>query len=102
MSRTLLTVTRKILAPTSNETRYLPYQGLVVFSMSTIHSHNSKIEVYQPIKNENFFEWRIVDLKTDDLGVERKVVIYDSVEALYNNYKAALLDALLFCQLEFL
>ncbi|MFC1098367.1 hypothetical protein ACFGZK_10935 [Pasteurella multocida] len=99
--RTLLTVTRKILAPTSNETRYLPYQGQVVFSISTVHGHN-KIEVYQPHENENTFEWRIVDLKTDDLGVERKVVIYDSVEALYNNYKAALLDALLFCQLEFL
>lgn len=98
MNQTLLTVTRKILAPTSNETRYLPYQGLVVFSMNTIHSHNSKIEVYQTL--ENAFEWRIVDLKTDDLGVERKVVIYDSVEALYNNYTVALLDALLFCKLE--
>lgn len=97
MNRTLLTVTRKILAPTSNETRYLPYQGLVVFSMNTIHSHSSKIEVYQIL--ENAFEWRIVDLETDDLGVERKVVVYDSVEALYSNYEVALLDALLFCKL---
>ncbi|MGX2957644.1 hypothetical protein ACWIYZ_11290 [Ursidibacter arcticus] len=97
MSRTRLTVSIDMIAPISNdEYPLLSNKGEVVFSMNTIFSNNSYIEVYE--KNE-VFEWRIVDIVKNEVGVNKRVVIYDTVQTMYLNYSIALLEALLFCRL---
>ncbi|MFC1118110.1 hypothetical protein ACFGY2_11615 [Pasteurella multocida] len=98
MSKSLLTVTRKILAPVSNERNSLIYrEGEVVHSTPTIYGNNKRVEVYA---YKDSFEWRIIEFVKNEVGVDKKIVRYDSLEALYGISEVALLDALLFCHLE--
>ncbi|MDO4779344.1 MAG: hypothetical protein Q4A42_07290 [Tissierellia bacterium] len=98
MSKSLLTVTRKMLTPVSDERDPLIYrEGEIVHSIPTIYGNDRRIEVYV---YKDSFEWRIIEFVKNELGVDKKIVRYDSLEALYGISEVALLDALLFCHLE--
>lgn len=94
MSKSLLTITTKMLKPTGSENSVLPYRnGNIVISFPTTYGQRT-IEVYE---YGNCFEWRVVELNKDNL---EKIVRYDSTEAMYGIHTIALLDALLFCRME--
>lgn len=90
MDKKLLTVTRKILFPQNNSSKFLIYRDAeIVLSMSTPYSSELCVEIYY---FKDSYEWRIIN--------KSKVVLYDSVDAMYGVPEIALVDALLFAQVE--
>ena len=99
MEKTLLTISIKMIAPISDEVDCITLrEGEVVYTIPVTmpDSPNRKIEVY---RYDDRFEWRIIELATNNLGVYKKIVKFDSWESIYNSPSSALRDALLFCTL---
>ena len=100
MEKTLLTISIKMIAPISDAVDCITFrEGEVVYTIPVTmpNSSNRKIEVY---RYDDHFEWRIIELVTNNSGIYKKIVKFDSWESIYNSSSSALRDALLFCTLD--
>ncbi|MDG2957143.1 hypothetical protein P7L95_10355 [Bisgaard Taxon 10/6] len=97
MKKDVQIVTLTFPKPKKDEDQTLLYrEGEIFFTVPTIYEEK-QIEVYQHLE---FFEWRIIELVDNSLGIDKKIVRFDSFNQHYLSDRIALLNALAFCYSE--